>query len=206
MDQNVRTNEEPAEPFSARQIAEMARNAAEFGIVCYPMGDANQGIVHVISPQLGLTQPGMTIVCGDSHTATHGALGALAWGIGTSEIEHVLATQTLWQSRPGTMAVTVDGELPDECTAKDVILGIIARIGTAGAIGKVIEYRGATIRALSLEGRMTICNMSIEAGARAGMVAPDETTFAWLEGRPYAPKGALWERALDDWRSLRTDP
>ena len=205
MDHNVPTNEEPAEDISARQIEAMGSNASEFGIRCFPMGDANQGIVHVISPQLGLTQPGMTIVCGDSHTATHGALGALAWGIGTSEIEHVLATQTLWQSRPGTMAVTVDGELPTECTAKDVILGIIARIGTAGAIGKVIEYRGATIRALSLEGRMTICNMSIEAGARAGMVAPDETTFAWLEGRPYAPKGARWEQALDDWRSLRTD-
>ncbi len=206
MDHNVPTNDEPPEDISARQIEAMGRNAREFGIRCFPMGDANQGIVHVISPQLGLTQPGMTIVCGDSHTATHGALGALAWGIGTSEIEHVLATQALWQSRPGTMVVTVDGELPTECTAKDVILGIIARIGTAGGVGTVIEYRGTTIRALSLEGRMTICNMSIEAGARAGMVAPDDTTFAWLEGRPYAPKGALWEQALDDWRSLRTDP
>ena len=206
MDHNVPTNEEPAEPISARQIAEMARNAAEFGIVCYPMGDANQGIVHVISPQMGLTQPGMTIVCGDSHTATHGALGALAWGIGTSEIEHVLATQTLAQPTPGTMAVTVDGRLPKDCAAKDVILGIIARIGTTGGVGKVIEYRGSTIRALSMDGRMTVCNMSIEAGARAGMIAPDDTTFAFLEGRPFAPKGALWERALDEWRSLPTDP
>ena len=206
MDHNVPTNEEPAEPISARQIAEMARNAAEFGIVCYPMGDANQGIVHVISPQMGLTQPGMTIVCGDSHTATHGALGALAWGIGTSEIEHVLATQTLAQPTPGTMAVTVDGPLPKDCAAKDVILGIIARIGTTGGVGKVIEYRGSTIRALSMDGRMTVCNMSIEAGARAGMIAPDDTTFAFLEGRPFAPKGALWERALDEWRSLPTDP
>jgi 3-isopropylmalate/(R)-2-methylmalate dehydratase large subunit len=205
MDHNVPTNDEPPEEISARQIEAMARNAREFGIRCHPVGSPEQGIVHVISPQLGLTQPGMTIVCGDSHTATHGALGALAWGIGTSEIEHVLATQTIWQARPGTMAVTVEGTLPAECGAKDVILGIIARIGTAGGVGKVIEYRGSTVRALSMEGRMTICNMSIEAGARAGIVGPDDTTFGWLEGRPYAPKGTLWERALDDWRGIVTD-
>ncbi|MEK6208475.1 MAG: 3-isopropylmalate dehydratase large subunit [Chloroflexota bacterium] len=205
MDHNVSTNDEPAEEISALQIEAMARNAREFGVRCFPTGDPNQGIVHVISPQLGLTQPGMTIVCGDSHTSTHGAVGALAWGIGTSEIEHVLATQTISQTKPGTMAVTVEGVLPADCAAKDVILGIIARIGTAGGVGKVIEYRGAAIRALSMEGRLTICNMSIEAGARAGMVAPDDVTFVWLEGRPYAPKGAQWERALDDWRSLATD-
>src|SRR5437870_13793156 len=195
MDHNVPTNDEPPEPISAKQIEAMARNAREFGIRCFPMGSPEQGIVHVISPQLGLTQPGMTIVCGDSHTSTHGALGALAWGIGTSEIEHVLATQTLAQTKPGTMAVTVEGALPMDCAAKDVILGIITRIGTTGGVGKVIEYRGSTIRALSMDGRMTICNMSIEAGARGGMVAPDDTTFAFLEGRPFAPKGALWERA-----------
>ncbi|OLC20229.1 MAG: 3-isopropylmalate dehydratase large subunit [Chloroflexi bacterium 13_1_40CM_68_21] len=205
MDHNVPTNDEPPEPISAKQIEAMARNAREFGIRCFPMGSPEQGIVHVISPQLGLTQPGMTIVCGDSHTSTHGALGALAWGIGTSEIEHVLATQTIAQTKPGTMAVTVDGGLPADCAAKDVILAIIARIGTSGGVGKVIEYRGSTIRALPMEGRLTISNMSIEAGARAGMVGPDDVTFAWLEGRPYAPKGALWEKALDDWRSLATD-
>jgi 3-isopropylmalate/(R)-2-methylmalate dehydratase large subunit len=206
MDHNVPTNDEPPEPISAKQIEAMASNAREFGIRCFPVGSPEQGIVHVISPQLGLTQPGMTIVCGDSHTSTHGALGALAWGIGTSEIEHVLATQTLAQTKPGTMAVTVDGALPADCAAKDVILAIISRIGTAGGTGKVIEYRGATIRALAMEGRLTISNMSIEAGARAGIVGPDDVTFAWLEGRPYAPKGPLWERALDDWRSLATDP
>ena len=157
------------------------------------MGDPGQGIVHVIGPQLGLTQPGLTIVCGDSHTSTHGAFGALAFGIGTSEVEHVLATQTLPQSTPGTMAITVDGDLPPGVTAKDVILGIIARIGTGGGVGSVIEYRGSAIRALSMEGRMTVCNMSIEAGARAGLIAPDDTTFAYLEGRPHAPKGAAWE-------------
>ena len=206
MDHNVPTNDEPPEEISARQIEAMARNAREFGIRCFPTGHPEQGIVHVISPQLGLTQPGMTIVCGDSHTSTHGALGALAWGIGTSEIEHVLATQTIPQSRPGTMSVTVDGALPADCAAKDVILGIVARIGTGGGTGNVIEYRGTAIRALSMEGRLTICNMSIEAGARAGMVAPDDVTFAWLEGRPLAPKGPLWERALEEWRSLTTDP
>ena len=182
MDHNVPTNDEPPEPISAKQIEAMARNAREFGIRCFPMGSPEQGIVHVISPQLGLTQPGMTIVCGDSHTSTHGALGALAWGIGTSEIEHVLATQTIAQTKPGTMAVIVDGALPADCAAKDVILAIIARIGTSGGVGKVIEYRGSTIRALAMEGRLTISNMSIEAGARAGIVGPDDITFAWLEG------------------------
>src|SRR5207302_2169458 len=206
MDHNVPTNDAAPEEISARQIEAMAENAREFGIRCFPMGSPEQGIVHVISPQLGLTQPGMTIVCGDSHTSTHGALGALAWGIGTSEIEHVLATQTIAQARPGTMAVTVDGPLPADCAAKDVILAIIARIGTSGGVGKVIEYRGSTIRALAMEGRLTISNMSIEAGARAGIVGPDDITFAWLEGRPYAPKGPLWERALEGWRAPAAEP
>jgi 3-isopropylmalate/(R)-2-methylmalate dehydratase large subunit len=183
----------------------LAANCEEFGVPLYPMGHRNQGIVHVIGPELGLTQPGMTIVCGDSHTSTHGAFGALAFGIGTSEVEHVLATQTLPQRRPGTMAVTVEGDLPAGVTAKDVILAVIGRIGTGGGMGSVIEYRGSAIRSLSMEGRMTVCNMSIEGGARAGMVAPDDTTFAYLEGRPFAPAGAAWERALDDWRSLATD-
>jgi 3-isopropylmalate/(R)-2-methylmalate dehydratase large subunit len=183
----------------------LLRNCQEFGITCYPMGDPGQGIVHIIGPEQGLTQPGMTIVCGDSHTSTHGAFGSLAFGIGTSEVEHVLATQTLPQQRPGTMAVTVEGELPEGATAKDVILAIIGRIGTGGGIGSIIEYRGSTIRGLSMEGRMTVCNMSIEAGAKAGLVAPDDTTFAYLEGRPHAPRGAAWEAALDDWRSLPTD-
>ncbi|HYU81256.1 MAG TPA: 3-isopropylmalate dehydratase large subunit, partial [Candidatus Polarisedimenticolia bacterium] len=181
------------------------KNCRDFGVRLFDIDSPEQGIVHVIGPELGFTQPGMTIVCGDSHTSTHGAVGALAWGIGTSEIEHVLATQTIAQTKPGTMAVIVDGVLPKDCAAKDVILGIIARIGTAGGTGNVIEYRGTAIRALSMEGRLTICNMSIEAGARAGMVAPDEVTFAWLEGRPFAPKGAQWERAVEDWRSLATD-
>jgi 3-isopropylmalate/(R)-2-methylmalate dehydratase large subunit len=169
------------------------------------MGDAGQGIVHVIGPEQGLTQPGMTIVCGDSHTSTHGAFGAIAFGIGTSEVEHVLATQTVPQSRPQWMAVTVDGMLTSGVTAKDIILAIIGTIGTGGGIGHVIEYRGSAIAGLSMEGRMTVCNMSIEAGARAGMVAPDDTTFAYLEGRRHAPDGERWEQALDDWRSLRTD-
>ncbi|MBI3522895.1 MAG: 3-isopropylmalate dehydratase large subunit [Chloroflexi bacterium] len=206
MDHNVATNDIAPEPISAIQIDTMGRNAKEFGLVCFPTGHPDQGIVHVIAPQLGLTEPGMTIVCGDSHTATHGAFGSIAWGIGTSEVEHVLATQTIWQTRPGTMAVTVDGDLPRGVWAKDVILGIISRIGVSGGVGAIIEYRGSTIRALSMEGRMTVCNMSIEAGARAGMIAPDDTTFAYVEQRKHAPKGAEWQRALDDWRSLATDP
>jgi 3-isopropylmalate/(R)-2-methylmalate dehydratase large subunit len=208
MDHNVPTTDidRPiADPISAKQIAVLAANCAEFGVQLYKMGDPGQGIVHIIGPEQGLTLPGMTIVCGDSHTSTHGAFGALAFGIGTSEVEHVLATQTLPQARPGTMAVTVEGELPSGVTAKDVVLSIIARIGTAGGIGSIIEYRGSAIRALSMEGRMTVCNMSIEAGARAGLIAPDDTTFAYLEGRPFVPSGAAWERALDEWRSLATD-
>jgi 3-isopropylmalate/(R)-2-methylmalate dehydratase large subunit len=200
------SRERPVEdPISARQMEVLRRNCAEFGIRFYDMGDPGRGIVHVIGPEQGLTQPGTTIVCGDSHTSTHGAFGALAFGIGTSEVEHVLATQTLPQVKPGTMAVTVDGTLRAGVTAKDVALSIIARLGTGGGIGSVIEYRGPAVRALSMEGRMTVCNMSIEAGARAGMVAPDDTTFTYLAGRPFAPKGADWERALEDWRSLPTD-
>ena len=207
-DHNVPTTDidQPiADPVSRKQIEVLRANCAEFGITLYPMGDPGQGIVHVIGPEKGLTQPGMTIVCGDSHTSTHGAFGALAFGIGTSEVEHVLATQTLPQQRAGTMAVNVDGDLPAGVTAKDVILAIIGRIGTGGGIGSVIEYRGSAIRALSMEGRMTICNMSIEAGARAGLVAPDDTTFAYLEGRQFSPSPSEWEAALDDWRSLPTD-
>jgi 3-isopropylmalate/(R)-2-methylmalate dehydratase large subunit len=205
MDHNVPTAAGPVEAISQQQMDALARNCAEFDITLYPTGHAGQGIVHVIGPQMGLTQPGMVIVCGDSHTSTHGAFGALAFGIGTSEVEHVLATQTLPQSRPGAMAITVEGDLPAGVTAKDVILAIIARIGTDGGVGKVLEYRGSAIRSLSMEGRMTVCNMSIEAGARAGMVAPDETTFDFVEGRAHSPKGTDWERALDRWRSLSTD-
>ena len=194
-----------ADPVSAKQLEVLAANCAEFGITCFPMGHANQGIVHVIGPELGLTLPGMTVVCGDSHTSTHGAFGALAFGIGTSEVEHVLATQTLPQPRPATMAVEVDGRLPAGCSAKDLVLGIIGTIGTGGGIGHVIEYRGEAVRALSMEGRMTVCNMSIEAGARAGMIAPDATTFAYLQGRPYAPSGRAWDEALADWEQLATD-
>jgi 3-isopropylmalate/(R)-2-methylmalate dehydratase large subunit len=194
-----------ADPISAKQVSVLSQNCAEFGIRLHPMGDPGQGIVHIIGPETGLTQPGMTIVCGDSHTSTHGAFGALAFGIGTSEVEHVLATQTLPQVRPKTMSISVDGELPQGSTAKDIILAIIGKIGTGGGIGSIIEYRGRTIQALSMEGRMTICNMSIEAGAKAGMIAPDATTFAYVEGKPHAPKGAKWERALDHWRSLPTD-
>ncbi len=193
------------DPVSRRQIEVLAENCREYGIRLYGMGDPGQGIVHIIGPEQGLTQPGMTIVCGDSHTSTHGAFGALAFGIGTSEVEHVLATQTLPQRTPGTMAITVEGDLPDGVTAKDVVLAIIERIGTGGGIGSVIEYRGDAIRALSMEGRMTVCNMSIEAGARAGLIAPDDTTFAYLDGRAHAPRGAEWEAALDDWRALVTD-
>jgi 3-isopropylmalate/(R)-2-methylmalate dehydratase large subunit len=209
MDHNVPTEniDQPvADVVSGRQMEALAKNCAEFGIRLFPMGDPGQGIVHVIGPQLGLTQPGLTIVCGDSHTSTHGAFGSLAFGIGTSEVEHVLATQTWSQAKPGTMAVTVEGDLPAGVTAKDVILGIIGRIGTSGGVGSIIEYRGSTIRSLSMEGRMTVCNMSIEAGARAGLVAPDDVTFAYLEGKPHAPRGNAWEAALDYWRSLPTDP
>ena len=194
------------DPVSRVQVETLRKNCADFGIRLYPMGDAGQGIVHVIGPQQGLTQPGLTIVCGDSHTSTHGAFGALAFGIGTSEVGHVLATQTLPQARPADMAVNVTGELPYGVTAKDLILAVIAEIGTGGGTGHVIEYRGDAIAGLSMEGRMTVCNMSIEAGARAGLIAPDETTFRYLEGRPRAPQGAAWDAALEHWRSLPTDP
>ena len=194
-----------ADPISAKQLAVLDSNCAEFGITCYPMGDPNQGIVHIIGPEQGLTQPGMTIVCGDSHTSTHGAFGALAFGIGTSEVEHVLATQTLPQIRPKSMAVTVEGDLPPGVTGKDLVLAIIGKIGTGGGSGHIIEYRGSAIESLSMEGRMTVCNMSIEAGARAGMIAPDETTFSYLAGRDHAPKGADWDAAMEQWLTLRTD-
>jgi len=194
------------DPVSQVQVEALRKNCAEFGITLHPMGDPGQGIVHVIGPQQGLTLPGMTIVCGDSHTSTHGAFGALAFGIGTSEVEHVLATQTLPQARPASMAVTVTGRLPFGVTAKDLILAVIAQIGTGGGAGHVIEYRGEAVRSLSMEGRMTVCNMSIEAGARAGLVAPDETTLEYLRGRPRAPRGAAWDAALDYWRTLATDP
>jgi 3-isopropylmalate/(R)-2-methylmalate dehydratase large subunit len=193
------------DPVSREQLEALRKNCAEFGIRLYPMGDAGQGVVHVIGPQFGLTQPGMTIVCGDSHTSTLGACGALAFGIGTSEVEHVLATQTLPQRRSKTMAVNVSGALPDGVSAKDLILAIIAKIGTGGGQGYVIEYRGEAIRALSMEGRMTVCNMSIEAGARAGLVAPDEVTFEYLAGRQHAPVGEAWDAAVEYWRSLPTD-
>jgi 3-isopropylmalate/(R)-2-methylmalate dehydratase large subunit len=194
-----------ADPTSRRQIEALSQNCAEFGVTLFPLGNTNQGIVHVIGPELGLTQPGMTIVCGDSHTSTHGAFGALAFGIGTSEVEHVLATQTLRQGHPKTMAIEVGGALSEGVSAKDVVLGIVGRIGTGGGIGYVLEYRGDVIRSLSMEGRMTVCNMSIEAGARAGMIAPDDVTFAYLEGRRFAPTGAAFEQALEDWRGLVTD-
>jgi 3-isopropylmalate/(R)-2-methylmalate dehydratase large subunit len=194
-----------ADPVSRAQVDALRRNAAEFGIRLAPMGDRDQGIVHVIGPQLGLTQPGLTIVCGDSHTSTHGAFGALAFGIGTSEVEHVLATQTLPQYPAKQMAVTVDGVLPPGVSAKDVILAVIAQIGTGGGQGHVIEYRGTAIEALSMEARMTICNMSIEAGARAGLIAPDQTTFDFLQGRPHAPQGADWDAAVAHWSTLKTD-
>ena len=190
---------------SRTQIDTLRHNAAEFGVRIHSLGDADQGIVHVVGPQLGLTMPGLTVVCGDSHTSTHGAFGALAFGIGTSEVEHVLATQTLPLAPFKTMAITVDGSLPPGTTAKDIILAIIAKIGTGGGQGYVLEYRGEAIRSLSMEARMTICNMSIEAGARAGMIAPDETTFAYLKGRPHAPEGEDWDAAVAYWRTLRSD-
>jgi 3-isopropylmalate/(R)-2-methylmalate dehydratase large subunit len=194
-----------ADPTSRLQIETLRRNAAEFGVRIHSLGDAEQGIVHVVGPQLGLTMPGITVVCGDSHTSTHGAFGAMAFGIGTSEVEHVMATQTLPLKPFKTMAVTVEGTLRPGVTAKDIILAVIAKIGTNGGQGYVLEFRGSAIRALSMEGRMTMCNMSIEAGARAGMVAPDETTFAYLEGRPHAPKGQDWEDAVAYWRTLPSD-
>ena len=190
---------------SRQQMEALATNCEAFGISLFPMGHQRQGIVHVIGPELGITLPGMTIVCGDSHTSTHGAFGALAFGIGTSEVEHVLATQTLPQQRPKTMAVEVEGEVPHGVSAKDIVLAIIATIGTGGGMGHVIEYRGSAIRNLSVEGRMTVCNMSIEGGAKAGLVAPDEKTFEYVKGRPYAPTGADWDAALADWKTLTTD-
>ena len=205
-DHNVPTTPGPITDLVSRtQVETLRRNCAEFGVRLYPMGDIDQGIVHVVGPQLGLTQPGMTIVCGDSHTSTHGAFGALALGIGTSEVEHVLATQTLPLKPFRTLAVTVEGDLSPGVTAKDIVLAVIAKIGTAGGQGQVIEYRGSTIRALSMEARMTVCNMSIEAGARAGMIAPDETTYAYVKGRPHAPTGADWDHAVAAWSLLRSD-
>jgi len=194
-----------ADPVSRLQVDTLRKNCAEFGIRIHSLGDVEQGIVHVVGPQLGLTQPGMTIVCGDSHTSTHGAFGALAFGIGTSEVEHVLATQTLPLARPKTMAINVEGELKPGVTSKDIILAIIAKIGTGGGQGYIVEYRGSAIRKLSMEARMTICNMSIEAGARAGLIAPDETTFSYIKGRPHAPQGAAWDAALEYWASLHSD-
>ena len=205
-DHNVPTTPGPITDLVSRtQVETLRRNCAEFGVRLYPMGDVDQGIVHVVGPQLGLTQPGMTIVCGDSHTSTHGAFGALALGIGTSEVEHVLATQTLPLKPFRTLAVTIDGALSPGVTAKDIVLAVIAKIGTAGGQGHVIEYRGSAIRALSMEARMTVCNMSIEAGARAGMIAPDETTYAYVKGRPHAPTGADWDDAVAAWSLLRSD-
>ncbi len=205
-DHNVPTTPGPITDLTSRtQVETLRRNCAEFGVTLYPMGDKEQGIVHVVGPQLGLTQPGMTIVCGDSHTSTHGAFGALAFGIGTSEVEHVLATQTLPLKPFKTMAITVEGELADGVTAKDIVLAVIAKIGTGGGQGYVLEYRGSAIRALSMEARMTVCNMSIEAGARAGMIAPDETTYEYLRGRDHAPTGAEWDAAVEAWSHLRTD-
>src|SRR5437867_5549285 len=195
-----------ADPIAARQIQALQKNCKEFEVPLFDMDSPEQGIVHVIGPELGLTQPGMTIVCGDSHTSTHGAFGALAFGIGTSEVEHVLATQCLPQRKPKTMLISVRGELPEGVTAKDLALGIIGQIGTDGATGHVIEYAGEAVRDLSMEGRMTLCNMSIEAGARAGMVAPDETTFAYLHARRFAPTGGAWDEAVARWRRLPSDP
>ena len=194
-----------ADPVSRLQVETLRKNAAEFGVRLHPLGDVEQGIVHVVGPQLGLTQPGMTIVCGDSHTSTHGAFGAIAFGIGTSEVEHVLATQTLMQARPRTMAVTIDGSLPPGVTAKDLVLTLIAHTGTGGGQGYIVEYRGQAIEELSMEGRMTVCNMSIEWGAKAGMIAPDQKTFDYIEGKPEAPRGADWDAAVAHWKTLVTD-
>ncbi|MFS8103239.1 3-isopropylmalate dehydratase large subunit [Lentzea alba] len=194
-----------ADPVSRTQVETLRRNCAEFGVRLHPMGDIEQGIVHVVGPQLGLTQPGMTVVCGDSHTSTHGAFGALAFGIGTSEVEHVMATQTLPLRPFKTMAINVDGALQPGVTAKDIILAVIAKIGTGGGQGYVLEYRGEAIEKLSMEARMTVCNMSIEAGARAGMIAPDDTTFDYIKGRPHAPSGADWDAAVAYWKTLKTD-
>ena len=206
MDHNVATGDDtPMDPLSEQQLAALARNCEEFGVPLYETGSGREGIVHVIGPELGLTQPGMTIVCGDSHTSTHGALGALAFGIGTSEVEHVLATQTLPQRKPRSLRIRFVGELPDGVGAKDIVLAAIGRLGVEGGVGQVIEYAGPVIENLSLEGRLTICNMSIEAGARAGLVAPDDVTFAYLEGRPGAPKGAAFEAAVERWRTLASD-
>jgi 3-isopropylmalate/(R)-2-methylmalate dehydratase large subunit len=194
-----------ADPVSRLQVETLRKNAAEFGVRLHPLGDVDQGIVHVVGPQLGLTQPGMTIVCGDSHTSTHGAFGAIAFGIGTSEVEHVLATQTLMQARPRTMAVTVNGSLPEGVTAKDLVLSLITHTGTGGGQGYIVEYRGQAIEELSMEGRMTVCNMSIEWGAKAGLIAPDQATFDYIEGKPEAPKGADWDAAVAHWKTLVTD-
>ena len=202
---NMTNTELVTDEISRQQMVTLGDNCAEFGVPLFPMGHPNQGIVHVIGPELGLTLPGMTVVCGDSHTSTHGAFGAIAFGIGTSEVEHVLATQTLPQTKPKTMAVVVEGAAPEGVTAKDIVLAIIARIGTGGGMGYVIEYRGEAIRALSMEGRMTVCNMSIEGGAKAGLIAPDETTFAYIHGREYAPDGDAWDAAVADWKTLVTD-
>jgi len=207
-DHNVPTTDRSRgieEPESRKQVETLERNVKEFGIPYFGLNDVRQGIVHIIGPEQGMTQPGMTIVCGDSHTATHGAFGALAFGIGTSEVEHVLATQTLIQRRAKNMLIEIDGELPLGVTAKDLILAVIGKIGAAGGTGHVIEYAGSAIRGLSMEGRMTVCNMSIEAGARAGLIAPDETTFEYLKGRPHAPKGGAWEQALAFWKTLPSD-
>src|SRR6202789_1029644 len=210
IDHNVPTTIEGrlhiVDQISAKQISTLRQNCADFGVELYDVNSREQGIVHVIGPELGLTKPGMTIVCGDSHTSTHGAFGALAFGIGTSEVEHVMATQTLPQAKPRTFRVNVEGTLPLGVTAKDIVLHIIGQIGTAGATGHVVEYAGSAIRNLSVEGRMTICNMSIEAGARAGMIAPDATTFAFLKDRRFSPQGAAWDEAIRHWSELVTDP
>jgi 3-isopropylmalate/(R)-2-methylmalate dehydratase large subunit len=208
-DHNIPTTDRSggiSDPESRQQVETLERNVREFGVPYFPVDDIRQGIVHIIGPEQGMTQPGMTIVCGDSHTATHGAFGALAFGIGTSEVEHVLATQTLIQRAAKNMLIRVEGELPLGCTAKDLVLAIIGKIGTAGGTGHVVEYAGSAIRGLSMEGRMTVCNMTIEAGARAGLIAPDETTFAYVKGRPMAPKGAAWEQAVAFWKTLPSDP